>query len=265
MTKNLLLAGTLTVLLAARASAVDIHVSSSVASQQPATAADGTQDRPFASVFAARDAMRAGLGGGQQKTVLIDGHHHLPEPLVLDARDAGTAEAPVVWKSRSAADPARLSGGVKLPSSAFKPAVVPSGAAGVVKAELYSDEIGLNASVVPGMHSPYPFGDLELFYDGQPMHRARSPNIAADQTWMWSGYESVTDVANMTFEFLDSEKAQLWAPAAAKGDLWLHGYFKFDWRDTFIKIDSIVKNTSDPAGGYTVTRNVDTKPQVKCQ
>ena len=31
--------------------------------------------------------------------------------------------------------------------------------------------IGLNASVVPGMSSPYPFGDLELFYEGQPMTR----------------------------------------------------------------------------------------------
>ena len=53
---------------------------------------------------------------------------------------------------------------------------------------------------------------------------------------MWSGYENVTTVDAMGFEFLDSEKAELWAPAAKKGALWLHGFFKFDWRDTFIKI-----------------------------
>ena len=58
---------------------------------------------------------------------------------------------------------------------------------------------------------------------------------------MWSGYENVTTVDAMGFEFLDSEKAELWAPAAKKGALWLHGFFKFDWRDTFIKIESITK------------------------
>jgi hypothetical protein len=250
---------TVTMSAAAAPMPVEIHVSSSQLGAA-AAAADGSFARPFKNIFQARDAMRAGLGRGQPRTVVIDGDHHLPEPLVLDARDAGTADAPVVWKSRPGAAPARLTGGVKLDAGAFKPAVVPSGAAGVVKAKLYSDEIGLNASVVPGMSSPYPFGDMELFYEGQPMHRARSPNIAADNTWMWSGYENVTTVANLTFGFLDSEKAEMWAPAAAKGDLWLHGFFKFDWRDTFIKIDSITKNASNPAA-YTVARNVDTPPQ----
>jgi hypothetical protein len=45
---------------------------------------------------------------------------------------------------------------------------------------------------------------------------------------MWSGYSNVTAVNDMSFTFLDTDKAELWAPAAAKGDLWLHGYFKFD-------------------------------------
>jgi len=60
----------------------------------------------------------------------------------------------------------------------------------------------------------------------------------------------------MGFEFLDTEKAEMWAPAAAAGKLWLHGFFKFDWRDTFIKIDSI-----KPSGkGYLVTRDAKTPP-----
>ena len=42
----------------------------------------------------------------------------------------------------------------------------------------------------------------------------------------WCGGHNVTTVEGMGFEFLDSEKAELWAPAAAKGDLWLHGFFK---------------------------------------
>ena len=233
---------------------IEIHVSAGAALLG---SRDGSREAPFATVFEARDAMRVGLGAGAQRTVFIDGDHHLPEPLILDQRDAGTAEAPIVWRSRSFAKPARLTGGKKLPVTAFTPATVPSGAAGVVKAELYSAAIGLNSSIVPGMASPYPFDDLELFYEGQPMTRARSPNIAPDGTWMWSGYTNVTTVNDMSFEFLDSEKADLWAPAAAKGDLWLHGFFKFDWRDTFIRIASITKNSQ----GFNVTRDSATKPQ----
>ena len=51
----------------------------------------------------------------------------------------------------------------------------------------------------------------------------------------------------------------------------LHGFFKFDWRDTFIKIDSIVPTAasgggggdggSDGDGGFTVTRDAATPSQ----
>ena len=62
------------------------------------------------------------------------------------------------------------------------------------------------------------------------MHRARHPNIAPNGTWIWSGYENVTvpPSPNMSFNFADTTAAKLWAPAVAKGSLWLHGFFKFD-------------------------------------
>jgi hypothetical protein len=180
---TMMAAAAMVVAAAAAATPVEIYVSAA-ASTLRAEARDGSRRSPFATVFEARDSMRAGLGAGAPRTVFVDGDHHLTEPLLLDGRDSGTAEAPIVWRSRSFSRPARLTGGVKLPVAAFTPAhSVPSGAVGVVKAELYSAAIGLNASVVPGMSSPYPYGDLELFYEGQPMTRARSPNIAPDGTW----------------------------------------------------------------------------------
>lgn len=245
-----------------RAAPLEIFVAPPGASQEELIprGRDGSAAAPFLSVFDARDAMRAGLGRGRPRVVLVEGEHHLQEPLVLDARDTATADAPITWRSLDPNAPARLTGGKQLPSSAFKPAgPVPSGAAGVYVANLFSPELGLNSSVIPGLRSPYPYGDLELFYDGNPMTRARSPNIAQDGTWMWAGYNNVTAVSNMSFQFTDTERAKLWAPAAAKGDLWLHGFFKFDWRDTYIKVDSIISNSS--AAGYTVTRDVKTPPQ----
>ena len=38
----------------------------------------------------ARDAMRAGLGRGGPRIVLIEGDHHLLEPVLLDSRDEAT-------------------------------------------------------------------------------------------------------------------------------------------------------------------------------
>lgn len=189
--------------------------------------ADGTESRPFRSVHAARDAMRAGLGQGQARTVQIEGAHFLERPLVLDPRDAGTHDAPVTWQSRWKDTPARLTGGKQVPTSAFAPATVPSGAQGVMKANLFT-ALGLTSADLGGMANPYPFADMELYVDGQPMTRARSPNIIQDGTshghWMWSGYSNVTGVTDMGFDFADSTMAKLWAPAA-KSDtgLWLHG------------------------------------------
>ena len=260
----LLVACNLALLLPAEA--VEIYVSAPTAglssSAQEESSADGSQSRPFRSVHAAQAAMRAGLGEGQPRTVHVEGTHFLERPLVLDARDAATHDAPVTWQSRSKDAPAHLTGGKQVPTSAFGAATVPSGANGVVKANLFT-ALGLSSADLGGMTNPYPFADMELYVDGQPMTRARSPNIVQDGTshghWMWAGYSNVTGVTDMTFDFADSTMAELWAPAT-KSDtgLWLHGFFKFDWRDTFIKIDSIAPNANH---SYTVTRSPLTPPQ----
>ena len=122
----------------------------------------GSAAHPFLSVHAARDAMRAGLGAGRPRTVLLSGDHHLPEPLRLDSRDTGSPDAPIVWRSSDPEDPARLTGGAKLPGDAFAAAgAVPSGAAGVMKIDLYSH--GLNSTAIPGMSNP-------CTYTSNPQH-----------------------------------------------------------------------------------------------
>ena len=224
--------------------------------------ADGSLERPFRTLHAARDAMRAGLGRGRRRVVLIEGEHYMAEPLVLDSRDSGTADAPVAWRSRWASAPARLIGGTKLPVRAFHPTTVPSGATGVVKANLFS--LGFQRGSIPGMSWPYANGAMELFVDGRPMTRARSPNIGDDGTWVWAGYSNVTSVSDspyMSFNLLDREAGALWAPAVARGELWLHGFFRYDWRDTFIKVDKLLP-MPNASGGWNVTRDVTTPPQM---
>ena len=76
------------------------------------------------------------------------------------------------------------------------------------------------------------------------------------------GYEHFTGVdGNTSFVLTDEEAVAAIAPAVGMhGGLWLHGFFKFDWRDTFIKIDSITKRAG-VQGGSVLTRDPHTPPQ----
>ena len=109
------------------------------------------------------------------------------------------------------------------------------------------------------------------------MTLARDPNIDDDplKTWMWAGYENVTAVTNDTFTFTDTARAAKWRSALANdaatgGDMWLHGYWKFDWRDTYVRVKSIEAASSSSgvqaeaeagAQQFTVTRDAKTPSQ----
>ena len=75
----------------------------------------GTREQPFATVERARDAVRAwGRAGSETVTVhLGPGVYYLAETLVLEARDSGSAEAPVTYAGAEGGA-AVLSGGRKL-------------------------------------------------------------------------------------------------------------------------------------------------------
>ena len=93
----------------------------------PAPTGDGT-DGPFATLRRARDAVRSakaagGITGGGT-VVVRGGFYAFAETLVLDARDAGTAEAPAVYRT-CPGEKVQLCGGVSVPPDAFRPASDP--------------------------------------------------------------------------------------------------------------------------------------------
>eukprot|EP00937_MAST-01D_sp_MAST-1D-sp2_P005041 g5041.t1 len=258
-------------LLTTAATALDIFVAAPD-SVEAINGADGSPMRPFATVEHARDALRSGaVGSGERVRVLLRGTHALPRPLVLDARDARDAASAVTYATAPGeAEPAQLLGGVVLPASAFTPA---PGLDGVFRANLF--EHGVNASELGALASPYPSSKLELFYGGRPMHLARDPNIGTDAlaTWRWAGYEnatgaSVTAEGSTVIDFADAARAERWraAAAGAGADLWLHGYFKFDWRDTFVRVSAIApkpsnRHTNASGASYTLALDASTPPQ----
>ena len=84
--------------------------------RMPAPSADGA-DGPFATLAAARDSVRelksAGSLDRPVMVLLLGGTHRLQEPLVLEARDSGTADCPVTYAAFPGQKPV-ISGGVEL-------------------------------------------------------------------------------------------------------------------------------------------------------
>ncbi|MBT7162392.1 MAG: hypothetical protein HN904_06405, partial [Victivallales bacterium] len=84
--------------------------------------ARGTRSDPFATLVAARDAVRrlknrSGLPSGGV-TVWVRGEFHLAESFQLGPEDGGEPDKPVVYRSWGR-KPVRLSGGQQLPANAF--------------------------------------------------------------------------------------------------------------------------------------------------
>jgi parallel beta-helix repeat protein len=115
-------------------------------------------DGPFATLPKARDAVRADLkAGGKGMTVHVRaGLYELKETLKLDQRDAGTVEAPVVWRGYRDERPTVIAGTA---IRDFKP---------------YKGEI-LQADVGAQGFKGVPF--TQLFFSGQRQVLARYPNF----------------------------------------------------------------------------------------
>ncbi len=75
----------------------------------------GTQDRPVATLAAARDLVRSEKAkrGGPITVIVRGGTYYLPETLVFTREDSGSATAPIVYRAADGETPV-ISGGIKL-------------------------------------------------------------------------------------------------------------------------------------------------------
>ncbi len=221
--------------------------------------------KPGESLTAVRDAVRA-LPATQRaqgvEVVLAPGRHVLNGTLDLRMQDGGTVEAPVVWRS---ADEGRaiLCDGVQLPATAFAPvtdaavlARLDAAAKGQVRvADLSSCKFSFWKPLKHEVRAPTSVP--ELFVDGARMTIAQWPNAGA-----WTTIEKFVDKGTQdndgsvsqglgkkrekepgpprggTFGYAGDRPAR-WTKAP---EIWLHGFWCFDWYDTVIPVASI--NTS---------------------
>lgn len=211
-----------------------------------------TTDGPFASLDRARDAIRkrkaAGpLPAGGITVELRAGTYELPQPVELTSQDSGTPEAPIVYRARQG-ETVRIVGGriVTGWKQAADPAVLdrldPSARRHVWQADLKA----LGIADLQGINSPTSYRSdpgLEVFFQDVPMTLARYPNsgymhIAAALDAQGTRVKGQVTTPEGKFVCDDPRPAR-WV---REKDIWLHGFWVWDWADLRIPLGSV-----DPA------------------
>jgi len=206
----------------------------------PATNLRGT-DGPFATLERARDAIRAlkrsgGLPEGGVTVYIRGGIYTLTEMFQLTSEDSGAQDAPIVYRAYRDEE-VRLIGGREI--SGFRPIDDPAVLSRIdgacrdkmLQVDLRAQGITDFGELMPrGFGRPiYPAG-LELFFQGRPMTLARWPN---------RGWVKIVDVpagkggGKFTYE---GDRPKRWLKA---DDIWVHGYWTWDWADSYEKVESI--------------------------
>lgn len=228
------------------------------ASPTGSDAASGTKDAPFATLQRARDEVRSLKKAGKltdgATVEVLGGTYELSQPFELTAEDSGAGIAnPITYRAQPDAQ-VRLVGGKVV--NGFKPvtdqavlARLDETARGKV---LQADLKALGITDFGAANA----GGLEVFCNDVPMNIARWPN---------EGFVKIVDVLEVEpvnvrgtkgdkgGKFLyDGDRPQRWTQ---EKDLWLKGYWFWDWSDSSQKIAKLdtekkVIELAPPQHGY---------------
>ncbi len=203
----------------------------------------GTKKEPFATLLAARDAVRAlkkkgALPEGGVAVILRAGDYEINRTFSLGSRDSGSDESPIIYRSYEREE-VRLTAGMRI--GGFKRvqdksilARLPQDARGKIL------QLDLKTKGITGFGSlqPHGFGFdaqpvTELFFDGKPMQLARWPN---------EGFVKVADVVKKESVFkYEGDRPARWKQAR---DVWMYGYWYHLWADSAVGVASIDTKTS---------------------
>ncbi len=201
-------------------------------------------DGPFATLAAARDAIRAmkqanALPTGGVTVIVEGGVYEMPATFELVADDSGTPEAPITYLARPGTE-VRLVGGkqvtnfVPVTDQAVLSRLEPEARGKVMQADL-------KALGVTDFGHPAADGQrLELFFQDRPMKVSRWPN---------EGFAKIVDVVGgaphkihgipgdkIGLFTYDGDRPERWGD---EKDPWVHGYWFWDWADERQRIDKI--------------------------
>ncbi len=216
-------------------------------------------DGPFATLEHARDAARTVRQGAQSKdssvTVnLRGGIYPIVRTFALESQDGGaSAAAPTLYRAYRNEE-VRLVGGqaVKGWQPVRDEAVLrrldPIAQGHVVQSDLHAQGVLEYGHLTPrGFGRPTTPAALELFFQDRPMTLARWPN--GDD---WATIKSAPKGVDGGVFTVDSDRIARWMQA---DDAWVHGYWNYDWADTYEKVAALdpathAITTQPPHGAY---------------
>lgn len=256
MTEALLFGVFLVGLAGANRAEADFYVATTGSDANP-----GTKEKPFATIERGRDAIRGlkqagGLPSGGVTVWIRGGVYPISRTFKLTIDDSGMQDTPIVYRAYENEE-AQLNGGREVVG--FKPINDPAilrridepHRDKVLQVDLKAQGItNFGEMAARGFGRPIRPAGLELFFEDKPMRLARWPN----RGWtVIAGLPAGQQGGKFTYE---GDRPERWVAAA---DLWLHGYWTWDWADSYEKVKSVSTETreivtNEPHGvyGYSV-------------
>lgn len=199
-------------------------------------------DGPFATLHRARDAIRAlkkqgKLPKGGVVVEVLGGIYELSSPIELTAEDGGLPNAPIIYRARKG-ETVRLLAGKRVTNwrKVTDPTVL-NRLEEAVRDKVWQAD--LKALGITDFGSPAG-GGLELFFNDEPMTLARYPN---------EGFMRIADVveydghqihgikgSRVGWFYYEGDRPKRWL---GEKDVWLHGYWFWDWSDQRHRLKSI--------------------------
>lgn len=198
-------------------------------------------DGPFATLERARDAIRVlkrqeGLPTGGVTVWMRGGVYPRAASFALTAEDSGTPDAPIAYRAYQNED-VRIFGGKEVTDwkPVTDPAILqrldPAARGQVVQADLKAQGItDFGKMTARGFGRAIQPAGLELFFQDRPMTLARWPNEG------WEKIAGVPDGPNGGKFTYAGDRPKRWA---ASDDLWIHGYWTWDWADSYERVKSL--------------------------
>ena len=230
--------------------------------------ASGTNpEEAFATLHRARDAIHElkknkALPEGGVTVWLCSGEYYMDKDFELVAEDSGMAKAPIVYRAMPG-ERIRIIGGrqvsawKKVEDRAILDRLDPAARGQVYRADLKAEGIddfgqlksrGFGRGTSPAA--------LELFFQDKPMTIARWPNegflkIAGFTKGKDDGHGRKLGELSEGFNY-EGDRPNQWKDT---GDIWVHGYWAYDWANSYEHIASIdlkrrLIKTSPPHGNY---------------
>jgi hypothetical protein len=209
----------------------------------------GTKDSPFATLEAARDAIRVWKqrAGSDRKSIVVylrEGEYRRTDTFELTELDGGTEDASIMYCAYPGEE-VRITGAVQLESSQFGKITdsfiinrLPEAAREhVVQFDLAA--VGIDDY---GIIEQYGFGwhfhrnpPVELFFNLEPLQLARWPND--NYVHIGEVEDQPSDQAGTRFKYLDA-RPETWDNYE---EVWMYGYWRWDWADGNMKLDAVIR------------------------